>query len=596
VEVDRDVPMALRDGVRLVADVYRPALNGRTVEQAWPVLVERTPYDKSRTAMVTTARYFARRGYVVVIQDVRGRYGSDGDWWAFVDEGEDGFDTVEWIATRSWCDGRIGTIGLSYSASNQSALASLAPPHLRAMFVSQGMSNYHTVGMRQGGALEGRFFISWFMLGARSKEARADRVRHAALADGFANVRQWLRHTPYTAGSTPLRHAPIYERWLLEVQRRADYDQFWMARGLNVEPYYDQHADVPTFLLGGWYDTYTRATTDNFVALRARKRSPVRMLIGPWIHGADALAQSYAGDVDFGADAALDDYNGLRVRWFDATLKGLPTGLLEGPPVRLFVMGGGSGLKTDEGRLSHGGSWRDEPDWPLTRAIQTPYYLRAGGGLSPQPPVERTSASSYTFDPRDPVPTIGGNISAAPEVLPAGAFDQCGAPMFFGCTDRLPLAARADVRVFHTLPLESPIEVTGPLRVELWISSSARDTDFTAKLIDWYPPSPDYPDGYAMNLADSIIRTRYRESRDAPRLLAPNEICKVTIVLNPTSNLFAAGHRIRLDISSSNYPRFDVNPNSGGAIGEPSPMLPAHNTVYHQADHPSCIVLPVIPE
>ena len=425
VVVDRDVCMTLRDGVRLVSDVYRPASDGRAIEEPLPVLVERTPYDKGRTAAVSTAKYFARRGYVVVIQDVRGRYGSDGEWWAFADEGEDGFDTVEWIATQPWCNGKIGTIGLSYSASNQSATASLAPPHLGAMFVSQGMSNYHTVGMRQGGALEGRFFVSWFMLGARSKEAQADPLARAALSDAFANVRQWLSHTPYTAGTTPLRHAPIYERWLLEVQRRADYDDFWLARGLNIEPYYDQHADVPVFLLGGWYDTYTRATTDNFIELRTRKdrarstcssdrgrtartpshfRSPATWILAPTPRSRTTTACACAGSTPRSRASAR--------------------GVLDDPPVRLFVMGGGSGRRTDEGRMAHGGRWRDESEWPLARAVDTHVLPASDGSLSPDQPIEDVSASRYTYDPRDPVPTIGGNISAAPDVLPAGAFDQ----------------------------------------------------------------------------------------------------------------------------------------------------------------------------
>jgi putative CocE/NonD family hydrolase len=264
--------------------------------------------------------------------------------------------------------------------------------------------------------------------------------------------------------------------------------------------------------------------------------------------------------------------------------------------VRIFVMGGGDGRKTYDGRLNHGGAWRDEAEWPLARTQYTAYYLHADGTLGPTPPAADDPPSGYSFDPRDPVPTIGGNISVGFELLPNGGYDQRGAPMFYGCTDTLPLAARPDVLVFQTPPLEQNVEVTGPLAVKLWASSSAVDTDFTAKLIDVYPPNPDYPDGYALNLSDSIIRARYRKDRTRPEFLTPGDVAEFEIVLYPTSNLFARGHRIRLDISSSNFPRFDVNPNTGEPLGQHRRVEVAQQTIYHDATHPSHIVLPVIPQ
>ena len=244
--------------------------------------------------------------------------------------------------------------------------------------------------------------------------------------------------------------------------------------------------------------------------------------------------------------------------------------------------------------MCHGGVWRDEHEWPLARTRYTPYYLHGDGTLAPEPPAADDLPSGYTFDPRDPVPTIGGNISVGFEFMPAGGYDQRGAPLFFGCKDTLPLAARSDVLVFQTPPLTEDVEVTGPLVVKLWASSSAVDTDFTAKLVDVCPPNPDYPDGYALNISDSIIRARYRADRTRAEFLTPNEPAEFEIVLYPTSNLFARGHRIRLDISSSNFPRFDVNPNTGEPLGRHRRTAPAQQTVYHDAAHPSHIVLPVI--
>lgn len=263
-------------------------------------------------------------------------------------------------------------------------------------------------------------------------------------------------------------------------------------------------------------------------------------------------------------------------------------------PVRIFVMGGGDGRKTRDGRMHQGGRWRDETSWPVAGTRLVPYYLHAGGTLTPdRPPASRPTA--YTFDPRRPVPTIGGNISSAGVLMEPGGYDQrCDPRRFFGCEDNLPLAARNDVLVFETAPLGADTEVTGPLEVKLWVSSTAVDTDFTAKLIDVHPPNPDYPHGFALNLADSIVRMRYRHGLGRAVLLKPAEVVPATIVLYPTSNLFKAGHRIRLDLSSSNFPRFDVNPNTGEPLGRHRRWAVAENTVYHDPERPSHIVLPIV--
>lgn len=594
VVAERDVMVTMRDGVRLATDLYFPGIGGNRAPGRFPVLLERTPYNKYGPGDVAMAKFFARHGYVTAVQDVRGRFASEGEWYAFALEGPDGYDTVEWLGTQDWSDGKVGTIGLSYSGSDQHALATLNPPHLAAMFASEAMANYHTGSMRQGGAMELRFMIYAFTMAWDSPQAQANPALQAAVKRELDNIHQWLRRTPLKPGVSVLRHFPSIERWVLDVLRHGDYDDYWKQHGYNVEEYYDEHADVPLYLLSGWYDSYTRATTDNYIALSERKRGPVRMIVGPWTHGTTTMERTFSGDADFGIDAPLD-YDAYRLRFFDATMKGLDTGILDEPPVRLFVMGGGSGRKLLNGHLDHGGYWRDEAEWPLRRARPTPYYLHADGSLTPDAPKKQDASTTYRYDPNNPVPTIGGQISAAEIVMPAGGYDQRGRPGLFGCTDTLPLNARHDILTFQTPPLEVDTEVTGPIRVQLWASSSAVDTDFTAKLMDVYPPNVDYPDGYALNINDSIIRARYRDDRTTPTLLTPGEIYPFEIVLYPTSNLFARGHRIRLDLSSSNYPRFDANPNTGDPLGTSGRTVVADNTIYHDAAHRSQITLPVVP-
>lgn len=596
VAVERDVMVPLRDGVQLATDCYFPALGGEPVPGAWPVILERTPYNKLRNDLVGVGRFFARHGYVSVIQDVRGRFASEGEWYPFANEGEDGVDTVDWIAAQPWCAGKVGTIGLSYSGSDQTAIATLAPQALAAQFVSEGMSNYHTSAMRQGGALELRFFIYAFQMATSSPEALRDPTLRAALEQARNDVRTWLGKLPLRAGASPLRLLPSYERWVLDLLTHGDYDDYWRGkRGYVADEYYAEHKDVPVHLLSGWYDSYSRAVTENYVALSAQKHGPVRLIMGPWVHGVATMAQSFSGNVDFGPEAPLDDYNGFRLRWFDRWLKGIDSGVEQEAPVCIFVMGGGTGRRNAEGRLDHGGHWRDEQEWPLTRASATPYYLRADGSLSPAAPADAEASTTYRFNPLDPVPTIGGNISVGYDVMPNGGFDQRGASWVLGAKDTLPLSARGDVLVFQTEPLAEAVEVTGPLEVKLWVSTSAADTDFTAKLLDVYPPSVDYPEGYAMNIGDSILRLRYRNDRTRGEPARPGEVYAITIVPYPTSNVFAAGHRIRLDISSSNFPRFDVNPNTGEPLGKSRRFVVADNTVYHDAAHPSHVLLPIVP-
>ena len=586
-----NVMIPMRDGVRLATDIYFPALNGQLASGKFPVILERTPYDKAGAGNVTNGNYYARRGYVCAIQDVRGRFVSEGEWYPFAKEAPDGYDTVEWLAAQEWSDGQVGTMGASYSGSDQSALATLNPPHLSTMIVAVGASNYYHCSMRQNGALEQRFMIYAFRMATTSKEAFADANIKAAVDRAFANVGEWVSRAPLKKSTSPLRMLPNYEQWVIDLFTHGEYDDYWKQRGYAISQYYEEHADVPTLYLGGWYDSYARATCENYTALSKMKKSRQVLMMGPWTHGGWSV--SNAGDVDFGTHSFIN-YNDLRLAWFDHFLKGMHTEVSDWSPVKIFVMGTGEGIPNYQGHLHHSGYWRDEQDFPLPDTQFTPYYLHADGELSTTLPTADGSTSRFSFDPRDPVPTIGGGISAADPIMGAGAFDQRGNSRFFGCQDTLPLNARSDVLTFQTPPLENDVEVTGPITVKLHASSSAPDTDFTAKLIDVCPLSDDYPDGLAINLTDSIIRARYRNGWDAPELLEPGQVYEFVFELYPTSNIFKKGHRIRLDISSSNWPRFDVNPNTGGDLGVERRLEIAEQTIYHEPEHASHLVLPII--
>jgi hypothetical protein len=612
------VPM--RDGVRLATDVYRPARRGRPVPGRFPVLLHRTPYNKTEIeATFGQCRWFASRGYVVVTQDCRGCFGSGGEVNFLVPEAEDGFDTLAWISGQEWAAGPVGSFGCSWSGWTQTAMAALGPDNLAAMVPNMSGADAHASSVRHGGALELRFLAWAFWHSAYNTQADLARDSvSAALNFGAPPFSDWLRRLPLRKGQTQLALVPAYERWALELLTRADYDDYWRHPSLNPRLHWDRFPDCPVLLVGGWYDSYTRGTFENWAGLAQRKRGPVRVLMGPWTHGLTTPELSHAGDVEFGPEAALDSFDEVHLRWFDRWLRGVDNGLDGEAPIRLFVMGGGPGGRSAQGRLVHGGRWRDEQEWPLARTVFTDYYLHADGALRPVPPEEPASSTTYRFDPANPVPSIGGNVSSLRDVLPLprgitdpahagrgerthdilrpGGFDQREDPSFFGCRPPyLPLGARADVLVFETEPLREPVEVTGPVAVVLWVATSAPDTDFTAKLLDVYPPSPGHPLGYALNLTDSIARLRYRNGRERGDPVRPGEPVQVTITLYPTSNLFVAGHRIRLDVSSSNFPRFDVNPNTGEPIGRDRRRVVADNTVFHERGRPSRVVLPVIP-
>jgi len=596
-EVSRqhNVMVPMRDGVRLAADVYLPAKDGQPLAERRPTILMRSPYGKgSAEKGHSDAQYFARHGYAVVFQDTRGRYDSEGTWHMLLDDGPDGYDTVEWIAKQSWSDGKVGTIGTSYVGGTQHALAMSGSPHLTTVIPVDAMSNLGYASMRNGGAFELRFW-NWIMLNAgRGSQYQRDAGTAEALGEMAKERIHYLLNLPLRAGMTPLKLAPAYEQWLVEAMGHGINDDFW--RQNNIIDHAQEYKDIPVYLVGGWYDSWASNTTANFVALTKAIRGPVYLIMGPWIHGAQG--RSSHGQVSFGAAAAIPDPLAWRREWYDHWLKGIDNSVGKADPfrtkVRIFVMGSGDGSKDANGMLVHGGFWRDEHQWPLARARAANYYLWPNGSLRDQPPPGDAGSTSLQFDPRRPVPTIGGNISSNNDIMLQGAWDQRGGPHIWNGQEPLPLSARNDVLVFQTEPLTADIEVTGELAVRLWVSTSAADTDFTAKLIDVYAPSPSWPGGFDLNIGDGIQRLRFRDSMQTETLAEPGKIYPITIKLYPTSNIFKKGHRIRVDVSSSNFPRFDVNPNTGEPLNGNRRQVVAANTVHHDADHPSHIILPVI--
>jgi uncharacterized protein len=588
--VERDLMVPARDGVLLATDVYRPDGPGQ-----FPVLFERTPYDKSapsrseRTAAAARPRsraeiaaYFVGHGYAVAYQDCRGRYHSGGHFTKYLSEAEDGCDALAWLQRQPWCNCRVGTFGLSYAAHTQAALGCLDPPGLAAQFLDcGGFSNAYRSGIRHGGAFDLKQ-ATWAYRNALA-DARDPAVKAALAAQ---DIGTWFRRMPWRKGDSPISAAPEYEDYLFEQWSHGVFDDYWKQPGIYAEGFYDRYADVPIVHLSGWYDSYARTAMENYVGLSRAKRSRMQLILGPWTtHGDRSL--SHAGEVEFGPAAPVDgnlaeDFFELRRRWFDRWIKGLANGVDEEPPVRVFVMGGGSGRRNREGRLEHGGRWRSAVEWPLPQTRWTPLYLHADRSLAAEP-ATGSGALDYAFNPRDPAPTVGGAISSGEPVMHAGAFDQHV------------LALRSDVLMFATPPLDHELEVAGPIAVQLWIASDAPDTDFTAKLIDVYPPSADFPHGFAMNLTEGLLRVRYRDSWERPAPMVPGEVYAITIELFPIANLFCRGHGLRLDISSSNFPHFDVNPNSGEPEGAWQQPRIARNRVFAEAACPSHILLPVIP-
>jgi putative CocE/NonD family hydrolase len=597
----------MRDGIHLATDVYFPGLNGRRMDGKFPVILERTPYGKSVVSRsekpdssheplsrAEVANFFTSHGYVVIYQDCRGRHGSEGKFTKYLSDANDGYDTCEWIVAQNWCDGNIGTKGLSYAAHTQMALASMGAPGLKAMCVdSGGFSNGYSSGIRQGGAYELKQ-AAWAVMFAAQAARLSGSGEFQISPEDLDN---WFKRMPWRRGDSPLTGSPEYEDFLFDQWEKGVFDDYWKQPGIYAQGFYPLMRDVAALHISSWYDVYPRTAVENFQGM-AGGNSPARLILGPWTHG--DRWETFAGDVDFGRSAGFEGnvapgFLEMRLKWFDRWLKKLDNGAEYGAPVLIFVMGGGTGKKNRDGRLDHGGKWRAERTWPLPHAIPTKFFLRQGGKLGNETPVDDLAFREYTFNPLYPVPTLGGAVVSRPPAILAGAYNQVASEKFFGCEPPFaPLSERQDVLVFESEPLAADVEFTGVVQFVLWVSSDCVDTDFTAKLIDVYPPSDDYPDGYAMNLTDGILRARYRDSWEKPALMTPGETYQIRIEAFPTSNLFKRGHRIRVDISSSNFPRFDVNPNTGAAEAKSEDLLIAKNRIYLDAQHPSHVILPFV--
>lgn len=592
VVVHRDVMVEMRDGIRLATDIYRPAQGGRSLEGALPVILERTPYDKAGTPRTelsvarplpysrpALAARLARAGYVVIWQDCRGRYGSEGTFTKYVNEAEDGYDTMVWLAEQPWQNGRVGTMGLSYDAHTQLALACLNPPGLACMALdSGGFSDAFQCGIRQGGALEMKQATWAYNRAMESPTAAADPLIQGAIE--AEDLHGWMQRTPWTKGRSPIRWDPDYEAYLLDQWQHGTFDAFWKRLGIWAAGYYDDIPRIPIIFMSSWYDAYVSSTLDNYTALSANR--PAALIMGPWTHG--NRSQQVFGDVDFGSAATFDgqvdaDWLAYRMTFFARWLKDEEGPAQEGR-AHLFVMGGGTGRRTAKGHLDHGGGWIETTGWPVPEAQDFVLHLRHDMTLGPAD--ADASTITYDYDPADPVPTIGGSLTSGEPIFVGGGFNQIESEEFFGCTrPGMPLIARPDILSFETGPLKQDVVVVGDVRVRLKVSTDAPDTDFTAKLVDVYPPSQDYPQGYALNITDGIFRVRYRDGWETQNLVSPGEDpFEIEITPFATANRFAAGHRIRLDISSSNYPKYDINTNTGEAEGTSRRRRIATNSIY----------------
>ncbi len=575
--IDRDVSVEMRDGTILRSDVYRPDSAERL-----PVLLQRTPYDKGMpriSALLLNPMRAASAGYAVMVQDVRGRFASDGEFYTFRDEPDDGYDTIAWAAEQSWSSGKVGMFGLSYVGATQWLAAITTPPALSAIVPTVTASDYHEGWAYQGGAFELGFNASWTLtnlaLATLVKRQKAGETFPEGLREQYFRL---IDNMCQAFDTLPLQDlpllkdhnlAPYYYDWL---QHPHD-DEYWQPWKIEAQHH---QVTVPALHVGGWYDIFLGGTIRNYLGMRQHGGSPEarqfqHLIIGPWKHGLPL--NSVSGDMAFGimAESFAIDLEGLHLRWYDHWLKGIDNGLRNDAPVRLFVMGENV--------------WREEQEWPLARTQYIPYYLHSSGranslngdgGLSPETPGTE-QPDRFLYDPRHPVPTRGGPLCCWPGALPQGAYDQTA------------VEQREDVLVYTTPPLDAEVEVTGPILVTLYAASSAVDTDFTAKLVDVHP------NGFIQNLTDGIIRARYRQSTTQPEPIEPGKVYAYSIDLWATSNVFKAGHCIRLEISSSNFPRFDRNPNTGGHLATETEMLPAVQTVYHNGTYPSHITLPMIP-
>jgi putative CocE/NonD family hydrolase len=534
------VPVAMRDGVRLSANVYLPGEHAR-----YPVLLVRTPYNKGAD-ITPNYQAFVDHGYAVVVEDVRGRYESEGAFQPLTQEPNDGDDTLNWIARQPWSNGRVGMMGGSYSGFTQWKAALTGNPHLKAIFpVVAGWDEYRDRYYSNGGALKLGHRLEWMAENLQAPGYRPD-------------FSKFVLHLPLRTADVPALGwtSPLWR----DVLAHPAFDGFW--RTVSTREQIDR-VRVPVFSVAGWYDGSAESDLEAYAALH-RRIGTSRIVVGPWAHN---MSAPFDG-VDFGPDSQVA-VRSLQMEWFDQWLMGKDTPLLSEPPMRFFVMGSNQ--------------WREEKEWPPAGAQARTFYLESGGrantlagdGVLSSRPGSKAESDRFEFDPNDPAPTHGGSVCCNPKVLPWGPMDQ-----------RV-VEARRDVLVYTTRPLRQNLEIEGKVEARLWVATSARDTDFTVKLVDVFP------DGTARNLTDGILRLRYRNSLEKPEPAKPGETYHVSVDAGVTGNVFLAGHRIRVEVSSSNFPKFDRNPNTGSPVADAVRLLKATQTVYHDAERPSCVVLMV---
>ena len=544
-----DQRIRMRDGVELAADVYRPDLPGK-----FACILNRTPYLKSSENALNFGRYFAQHGYVFVAVDVRGRGDSPGSFVPYRHEGQDGYDAVEWCAAQPWSTGKVGTIGGSYNGKTQWLTAIEQPPHLTTMIALVSPSDPF-VEFPTGDPIP--IDVSWYYFTSGHVLQNMDAVAWDAV----------IHHLPLLTMDEAIgRLMPLWR----EQFEHTRLDSFW-----EPERYQNkfERVQTPVFHISGWYDDEQVGTPLNFIGMTTKAAPSVRnqqkLLMGPWPHAVNSTSK--LGEVDFGPSAKID-LNATMLRWFDAQLKRIGNGVQSEPPVRIFVMGSNQ--------------WVDEQEWPIARTRYTEFYLHSSGRantlfgdgkLSTNKPEDRPQTEKsdlFTYDPQDPVPFIT-----------EPSFEQIGGP-----DDYRDIERRDDVLVYTSDPVASATEVCGPIRVTLYASTTAADTDFTAKLIDVWP------NGFAERLSDGIVRARFREGMDKENLIHPGTVYEYKIDAWNTCEMFKTGHSIRLEVSSSAFPKYSRNLNTGESLGRTANMVTAHQTIYHDAQHPSHVTLPIVPE
>jgi len=547
--IDRDVMLPMKDGIKLSADIYIPVGKG-----PFPVILTRLPYGKALCAVF--AELFVRYGYACVIQDTRGKFASEGEFYPFMNEKEDGKATAAWVKAQPWCNGKIGMFGVSYFGYTQWALA---PGNTDVVSFTPIVTTSNIYNLVYWGGTFGELSYLHWSLAECGNKSNNDNVKNIDKAHASMPLIDKDR--------TAYRDVPNYKDWV----SHPTPDAYWAQ--LSVEDRIPE-IQAPMFLIAGWYDIFNTGQLKDFeLVKKSGQRSAAegtKIIIGPWNHGfsdrnierAYGIKRSRLEIVPF---KVLKDIK----EWYDYSLKGSKNGWDKRPPVRLYVLGENV--------------WRYEKEWPLSRAVYTEYYLHSGGSantfegdgiLDRIKPEASEPADTYTYDPQNPVPTVGG----------ANLILENSGPM-----DQRKIEARQDILVYSTEPLQKEIEATGPVHLTVFVSSDAADTDFTGKLVDVFP------DGKALLVCDGILRARYRNGLDKPELMESGRIYKLDIFLGNTSVLFKKGHKIRIEVSSSNFPRFDRNPNTGGDIATETKLKTAHQTVFHEEDHPSCLILPVIP-